>query len=230
MRPMIDETSAVNYVPTLPYDLVEEEILSRLPVKFLLQIRCVCKSWNSLISDPRFAKKHLSMSTMLRFHFVRCSSLLGRNTVASCPPQCIFTTDVTQLEYPSYNFDYPRRHVIVGSCNGILCLANVLFVDDSYVVILWNPSLRKVKELPQPRYPNLSSISYAFGYDIVRDNYKVVAVLWYNVYDNSGDLLEKAVVMINTLGTNFWKNTKEFPFNSRIVHNESGIFVSGTIN
>ncbi|PNX86930.1 F-box protein, partial [Trifolium pratense] len=36
-------------LPTLPFDLVTE-ILSWVPVKFLLQFCCVCKSWNYLIS------------------------------------------------------------------------------------------------------------------------------------------------------------------------------------
>ncbi|AES97014.1 F-box and associated interaction domain protein [Medicago truncatula] len=46
----------------IPLDLLAE-ILCRLPVKVLQQIRCVCKSWNALISDDFvFAKKHLSMS------------------------------------------------------------------------------------------------------------------------------------------------------------------------
>ncbi|KAK2425892.1 F-box/kelch-repeat protein [Trifolium repens] len=243
MRPMIDETSAVNDAPTLPYNLVEEEILCRLPVKSLLQLRCVCKSWNSLISDPRFAKKHLSMSTTRRLHFIR-NSCEHRGTIASCPLQSIFTTccsskktkkqttvsiNVTQLEYPSYRSDYPP-HIFVGSCNGILCLAHEFSVDDSFVVLLWNPSLRKVKELPQSRYPNLSSVSYGFGYDFVTDNYKVVAVLCYKVHDSSGDLVKKAVVMINTLGTNFWKNIQEFPFDSIIGSSDPGQFVSGTIN
>ncbi|RHN69125.1 putative F-box domain-containing protein [Medicago truncatula] len=49
-------------LPTLPFDLVAE-ILCRLPVKLLLQLRCLCKSLNSLILDPKFAKKHLRMST-----------------------------------------------------------------------------------------------------------------------------------------------------------------------
>ncbi|MCI54852.1 F-box/kelch-repeat protein, partial [Trifolium medium] len=48
-------------LPTLPFDLVSE-ILCRLPVKLLLQLRCLCKSLNSLISDPKFAKKHLRLS------------------------------------------------------------------------------------------------------------------------------------------------------------------------
>lgn len=56
-------------LPTLPFDLIAE-ILCRLPVKLLLQLRCVCKFWNYLISHPKFAKKHLSMSTTRWIHFV----------------------------------------------------------------------------------------------------------------------------------------------------------------
>jgi F-box interacting protein len=139
---------------------------------------------------------------------------------------------ITQIEYPpSYHVDYPNQ-VIVGSCNGILCLAKRSFSDDdSSVVVLWNPSLRKLKELPQPRYPNLSisGVSYGFGYDFVTDNYKVVAVLSYKVGNNILLAKVKAVVMINTLGTNFWKDMKDFPFDSMYLSNP-GKFVCGTVN
>ncbi|CAF2110840.1 unnamed protein product [Brassica oleracea] len=43
----------------LPYDL-GEEILSRVPWKFLAKLRCVCKLWNSLILEERLNKKNLS--------------------------------------------------------------------------------------------------------------------------------------------------------------------------
>ncbi|KEH32798.1 putative F-box domain-containing protein [Medicago truncatula] len=45
-------------IPTLPFKLVEE-ILLRLPVKQLFRLKRVCKSWNSLISNHNFAKKHI---------------------------------------------------------------------------------------------------------------------------------------------------------------------------
>ncbi|ESQ45537.1 hypothetical protein EUTSA_v10011016mg, partial [Eutrema salsugineum] len=43
----------------LSYDL-EEEILSRVPLRSLARLRCVCKPWNSLILEERLIKKNLS--------------------------------------------------------------------------------------------------------------------------------------------------------------------------
>ncbi|MCH81608.1 F-box/kelch-repeat protein [Trifolium medium] len=55
-------------LPTLPEDVIPQ-ILCRLPVKLLIQLRCVCKSWNALISDSEFLKKHRRMS----FWWCSCS-------------------------------------------------------------------------------------------------------------------------------------------------------------
>ncbi|XP_058772910.1 F-box/kelch-repeat protein At3g23880-like [Vicia villosa] len=63
-------------LPHLPLDLVSE-ILCRLSVKHLLQLCCVCKSWNSLISlDSNFARKQLSLSTSNkdRHHLIQSST------------------------------------------------------------------------------------------------------------------------------------------------------------
>ncbi|KAH0880548.1 hypothetical protein HID58_067942, partial [Brassica napus] len=44
----------------LPWEL-EEEILTRLPTKFLVRFRTVCKQWNSLFNDRSFIYNHLSL-------------------------------------------------------------------------------------------------------------------------------------------------------------------------
>ncbi|KEH22666.1 F-box-like protein [Medicago truncatula] len=49
--------------PTLVLlDELITDILSRLPVKTLMQFKCVCKSWKTLISNPALAKLHLHRS------------------------------------------------------------------------------------------------------------------------------------------------------------------------
>ncbi|KAK2393801.1 F-box/kelch-repeat protein [Trifolium repens] len=194
----------------LPVYLIPE-ILSRLPVKPLLQLRCVCKSWKSLISDPIFAKKHLALSTRYSLHDI------------CFPPKYVLKsysldsvlTNVAQIEIPSNHYGY--FSYFFGSCNGILCLA----VDgpDFLLVRLWNPSIRKFKELPPISEPNnFDTWMYGFGYDSTSDNYKVVAVL--HPY---------GVVKVHTLGTDSWRSVSVFPFTGVYVQ-ESGQYVSGTIN
>ncbi|XP_054806713.1 F-box/kelch-repeat protein At3g23880-like [Prosopis cineraria] len=211
--------------PILPPELIEN-ILSRLPVKVLLQLRCVCKSWLSLISDPKFAKLHLRLSTADRqfthHHVVFCFPGL-RCTVKSCPVASIrdrLPTDAVKLKYPLKKRN--RYDFIVGSCNGLLCFA----IRPSHILI-WNPSIRKCKKYPSLDYQRRdgSYIIYGFGYDQSIDNYKVVAIFCYDS-DGRGDY--KTEVKVYTLGADSWRRIQEFP--SGIPCDEMGKFVSGTLN
>lgn len=212
-------------LPVLPFELIEE-ILCRLSVKLLLQLRCACKSWNSLISHPKFAKKHLRMSTTCRLHRIR----KGKFLLKSYPLHSVFTDDVTtdvmQLSFPSTIFYEP---CIVASCNGILCIAD-FNKTSSIPVLLWNPSIRKFKELPLLEKPKGKVyLTFGFGYDSLTDNYKVVVVLRYFVRDSNVNYANKTDVKVHTLGTYFWKSIQECPFRG-VCTGQSGKFVSGTIN
>nr|XP_045086229.1 F-box protein At3g07870-like [Aegilops tauschii subsp. strangulata] len=44
---------------SLPDDVVSD-ILSRLPVKSVSRLRCVCRGWRAIVSDPGFAALHRS--------------------------------------------------------------------------------------------------------------------------------------------------------------------------
>jgi len=221
-------------LPTLPFDLIVE-ILCRLPVKLLMQFRCICKSWNSLISDSKFAKQHLHMSTTLGLHSFHYNYSVRKYFLMSYPldsVSAILSTNVAQLQYAPNSIDeYSRSFYFVGSCNGMLCLAHNHC--DCYFLV-WNPSIRKFKELPPFQKKSELSIdikmTHGFGYDHVNDKYKVVVVLHYDVDILPGEvsLFDKTEVKVYTFGTDFWKSIKEFPFDGVPV--ESGKFVSGTIN
>jgi hypothetical protein len=42
----------------IPYDLIFNEILIRLPLKSLLRFRCVCKAWQCAISNRHLIESH----------------------------------------------------------------------------------------------------------------------------------------------------------------------------
>ncbi|KEH33128.1 putative F-box associated interaction domain-containing protein [Medicago truncatula] len=142
----------------------------------------------------------------------------------------IFTniiSNVTKFDYAPNNFKL-CFYSIVGSCNGILCIASE-YID---LVILWNPSIRKVKELPifeRPRNISIQMMTFGFGYDSFSDNYKVIIVFRCSIRESSGNLVNKTKVKVHTLGTNYWKIIPEFPFGGVPIE-RTGKFVSGTIN
>jgi F-box interacting protein len=231
-----DQNSFVHepLLPTLPSDVIPE-ILCRLPVKFLLRFRCVSKSWKSLISDPKFIKKQLCVSATRNVHFLEYTHESGRYILTSYPLDSIFTnitsnfTRCTQSEYYSNHFDgdcfYGSFYCFIGSCNGIVCIAD----DHKGLVILWNPSTRKFKELPIFEKPYLFHqthlMTFGFGYDSSKNNYKVVVVLLYE-----GALGEETQVKVHTLGTNIWRTIQKYPFSGVYVPVMKGEFVSGKIN
>ncbi|XP_027352711.1 F-box/kelch-repeat protein At3g23880-like [Abrus precatorius] len=211
-------------VPTLPFELIIE-ILRWIPVKFIMQLRCVCKSWKSLISDPEFAKKHLRESptvTNLVLSFVAKRS--REFSLQACPLPSVFddvTVNATQLRYP---LETRRRFdLIVASCDGVICFAT----DQSYA-LLWNPSIGKFKKLPslENQRREGSYTIYGFGYDRFTDSYKVVAIFCYEC--DSGGAFYETQVKVLTLGTDAWRRIQEFP--PGVPFDESGKFVSGTIN
>ncbi|XP_045822117.1 F-box/kelch-repeat protein At3g23880-like [Trifolium pratense] len=231
-------TGTIASLPSLPMELVEEEILCRLPVKILLQLRCVCKSWRSLISDdPKFTKKHLCMSKILKQqqHLI-LNVPIGSRLSLDCPLSDFFsdisnpTVTQTQLNIPiSNSWNHPLSQIC--SCDGLLCLT---FDGRSRTfgerpAVLCNPSLRKYSTLPplenhrkrEYSYREVKSCLFSFGYDHVNDVYKVIAISCFK------DKHKVKEVDVYTLGTNNWRSIQDFPYSSPFKH---GVFVGGTVN
>ncbi|RHN66043.1 putative F-box domain-containing protein [Medicago truncatula] len=204
-------------LPTLPFDLVAE-ILCRIPVKLLIQLRCLCKCFNSLISDPKFAEKHLRLSTKHR-HLMLCSwnNPYYKFFVYDFPIHSVFSTSSvtqTQLTYPISLKSTYGAPLAVCSCAGILCLTM-----RQGSAVLWNPFIGMFKILPTlnnrvPFYP-----LYSFGYDHFINNYKIIAISFFN---------EKYETRVYTLGTDSWRKIQDFPHLS--LYHPSGVFVSGAVN
>ncbi|XP_058785006.1 F-box/kelch-repeat protein At3g23880-like [Vicia villosa] len=194
-------------LPTLPNELLEE-IFCRLPIKLLLQLRCLSKSLNSLISDLKFTKKHLQMSTK-NHHLIVTTK--GESYVRSYPIQTILKFITINANIHNFPLNEKDFH-IVCSCDGILCLVVNLFS-----IMLWNPSIKKFKLLPPVRSPfqsgSSANVAYGFGYDTFIENYKVVVVF----IDASGN---KSKIKVHALGTNFW----------RVVQSDIPVPVDGTLN
>ncbi|KAF8036270.1 hypothetical protein BT93_C2095 [Corymbia citriodora subsp. variegata] len=194
----------------LPVDMVTD-ILVRLPVKTLLQFKCVSKPWCSIIAEPFFADSVLAS-------FLACPSV--STVVSICNPfgpggsLCRFfrLDHQTGLSTPIPLPDMPSGpHVkVLGSINGFICL------NDEDLTHLCNPSTREIAALPLtgPNFPahllgKIESFA-ALGYDPASKRYKVLKT-WI-LYLQYGGVVAAHKVL--TLGTNSWRIVDDCPIKS----------------
>ncbi|KEH22768.1 putative F-box domain-containing protein [Medicago truncatula] len=227
----------------LPDELITE-ILSCLRVKSLMKMKCVCKSWKTLISDSKFVKIHLNRS------FARnpCFSLVMYNRPTETD-DCSFmpfsisslleNRYITPLKDPHYQLNDKGCREVVGSCNGLVCLLGYSLANDNAVVWLrfWNPATRKISDklgyLHADNYRR-NSWMFVFGYDDSTNTYKIVAL---NCEDVLRNVLRKPEVNMSifSLGDNVWRSIKSLnivPFQliSPYSRVHDGVHFSSTIN
>ncbi|XP_068312612.1 uncharacterized protein [Pyrus communis] len=68
---------------------------------------------------------------------------------------------------------------LVGSCNGLICLLNPPLdcctgYYENLGLLLWNPSTRTARKLPDIDWFRYSPLYYGFGYDSTTHDYKVL--------------------------------------------------------
>ncbi|KAL7205269.1 hypothetical protein ACSBR2_018245 [Camellia fascicularis] len=192
-------------LPELPPEVITE-ILSRLPVKPLLQFRCVSKPWRSVIDSPNFIKMHLNRSIQSRSYL----SLILYDFNAPIPNQlCSVDFDKLDIAFklnPPLTFE-KRVDKVWNSCNGLLCLS---FGEEQ--AILWNPSTRKHLELLVSRtetpvdFRGVLVNLFGLGYDSVSDDYKVMRIARINDYR-----FVHYEVRVYSLKSNSWRKVGDFP-------------------
>ncbi|XP_059658886.1 F-box/kelch-repeat protein At3g23880-like [Cornus florida] len=151
---------------SLPCDVIYT-ILSKLPVKSLFQLRCVCKSWRDIISEPKFSKSHLTESIKL----VNRQRIFVRDTMSACF-RSIGCEDGTgldeELKFPVQKY---RRAIVLCSCNGLVLLR--AHKSDN-MCVLWNPAIRDYKRFSCPSHISRNYMPHGLYYDSSRDDYKVI--------------------------------------------------------
>jgi F-box interacting protein len=177
------------YVP----EEVVMKILSMLPPKSLIRFKCVCKRWKALIGNPDFLSKNLlnhSIFTQNPTHPLRLI-LFSANDISETGNQIHSFRSYDSLRCPSQTplnlppaGPTPSYTEIVASCNGLLCLWDVMLSD----IYLWNLATSSdLEALPASpsrsrtglRVPNddFAFHNVGFGFDSGSNDFKVVTLV-----------------------------------------------------
>ncbi|MED6199303.1 hypothetical protein PIB30_074733 [Stylosanthes scabra] len=222
--------------PPILLDELIEEILLRIPATSLLRLRnSICTSWRTLISSSQFTNDHrrhlmaldadraLTHTRIAYYGSVKSYPTIGvfsLRSVFKSPPHHESTQVVT----------YEGRHyrVIIGSCNGLLCLLDEDCDGDGFLrhraAMLWNPCTGLTSP---PLEIGGAFMVCGFGYDHVNDKYKLFGIVEKKHCES--------VTRIFTFGPNSsWRTMQYFPHRPGDRNNRAflvgyvGLFVSGT--
>lgn len=193
----------------LPVEIVID-ILSRLPVKALLRSTSVCKSWYFLIKSPNFITTHLNFSIS---HKTNCNPVIMPREMDMFGGIYYFSNssfdehyDRLVYRYVDIDTQYMSKN-LVGSCNGLLCLA---YYPYPFVDIV-NPSIRRGKSLPSSViFPKFDAMSFSvhelvvgFGYVQQNNDYKVVRIYYFR--NDLGVAVLPAEVEVYSLCVDSWR-------------------------
>ena len=184
------------YIP----DELWEQILLREPVETLIRCKCVCKSWNRIISDKSFIKAyglHQKTSQNTRKYLLLdydysyySAALIDRKSYNVLR----YYNDICGRDRSTYGLE------VYGICDGLLCLAvrpNNLCYD--FPIFLYNPFIRKGKKLIPPWCADYSTLSVSLCFGFHDDDYKVLRVQsFWSMYE----------IYIYSLNSDSWKSVK----------------------
>lgn len=211
-------------VAELPNALIID-ILSRLPIKPLLNCKSVCKTWLHLMSDPFFVRLHLERSptTLLiqktPFERKESTEMLLVEIVEEDISKP-FYIEIIRL-FPTKNF--PDTDVrILNSCNGLLCLYSG---DKSDMMVhVCNPVLGEYIDIPVVNTVKKFDHHLAFGFSSVSNQYKVLQTF----YPEKDKTAAPCLAEIYTVGTGQWRSIGNAPY--RLQSLDANVFLHDSIH
>ncbi|KAL0377507.1 UNVERIFIED_CONTAM: putative RNA 3'-terminal phosphate cyclase-like protein [Sesamum radiatum] len=166
----------------LPEDVVLE-ILLRLPVKTLLQLKCVCKRWYALIGSSSFVNQHFSQEAIKNTYLFGITDLMRNDML---------------LPFAA----------LMGPLNGVFCVVSI-----SGHMALLNPAMRQFKPLPLVHpyvQPHLSSYDdlLGFGLDPSSGDYKLVSIQYF--WNEEMDVPHyPSLVSVYNSGSDSWRHFED---------------------
>ncbi|KAK6802840.1 hypothetical protein RDI58_000624 [Solanum bulbocastanum] len=161
----------MNYAPkksSIPQDIIFE-ICSWLPVKSLMRLKCVSTLCNLIVSESNFLDNHRFRSMGTKF------LVKGGEFYYTAEENKDGKASASLLQVDKFNNSYNRAptYSCFNSCvNGLFCGWR------SSSLLIFNPSTKEVRILPQPN-KDILWCNYSLGFEPKENKYKVVSTKYH---------------------------------------------------
>ncbi|KAM0017804.1 putative F-box associated interaction domain, F-box-like domain superfamily [Helianthus debilis subsp. tardiflorus] len=140
-----------NITPELPIDIINSEILPRLPAKSAVRFKCVCKQWLSFLSTQEFATmRYCRAAASRKLLYVDKRSPSIRTIDCESPNHGSATINHIPCEAR------PSDVVVLASLDGLVCLC----LKKTCELVIWNPLTRAYKKLPNSKSRGFFKVDY----------------------------------------------------------------------
>ncbi|XP_021765772.1 F-box protein CPR30-like isoform X1 [Chenopodium quinoa] len=201
-----------------PLDILDNDILPRLPAKSLVRFKCVSKKWLALISSHEFILRHLDYAL---------SSNSNQLLILTGNDGCLYSFNLDLPKTPAVKLpSFGVEPFVVGSCNGLVCI-------QSYrpcCLVLLNPSTGSYREIPSLLPPRrCSALNFGFGYDCNNDDYKVVRIV--DRYPSMGFLGHQMdrIVHVYSSRANSWEVIERTSPQDSMGNRENGVLINNNL-
>ncbi|GJS49278.1 putative F-box domain-containing protein [Tanacetum coccineum] len=209
-----DDQSEPEQSISFPIDIISV-ILTRLPIKTLLQFRSVSKQWLSLISSPSFTKQRHHRSTSLLI--TTYDSSTRHRHILSVPRPTLTAEHLSRaaerVTHLMTLHDAPttrRETTQLEHLHGlVLFTTGNGFIENDFAFVI-NPSTRKYVKLNAPGSVSVYDygkvhICYFFGYDEVRNEHKVLNIRMLDIKSLRPFKPSSVEIMLFELGSSEWR-------------------------
>lgn len=181
------------------------DILSRLPIKTILNCRRVCKTWLHFISDSFFTELHLERSPTSLLIKTISNNPESRNLqlvqITGKPTGLRFRAVEEMKFVPGTNLPC-NDFLIEHSCNGLLCLSKTFQFDFHEDIYVCNPILGEYISIPLAAGQETRHQSnFALGYSAITREYKVL----HTFCSKTGSAFQPEA-QIYTIATGKWRS------------------------
>ncbi|KAL2549230.1 F-box protein [Forsythia ovata] len=190
-----------DYILRLPFHIIVD-IFLKLPVKTLVQCRCVCKVWRALFSDPHFTKLHFSRApTCFLLHSNRSFKRNSQNLLLvelGLPSGDAILRISNTPDFPNFGIE------LVGSCNGLMCMYDRQKNGPIYVS---NPVIGEYLSVPSAVDDQTLPLVCGLGFSQKDNQYKLIQIVPKLSFDD-----DKMEAKMWTLGSDTWRSIGDVPF------------------